>query len=169
MCLRSLAMCFFGVTYSSVSPGMIWPTECVRGTGCGNWLPLSDLGNQLCLGTCPCKSRGVVVSAHWQSGYWPVALSSQRSSVVNDDWHGASLSMPSLNWIGNHAGKVVTSNGGGRGSSRKVPSSVRGQGGLLFLNKSDLKVLNTKVGGWTQFIKLCYFIHFWDFHLPKLL
>ena len=106
MCLRSLAMCFFGVTYSSVSPGMIWPTECVRGTGCGNWLPLSDLGNQLCLGTCPCKSRGVVVSAHWQSGYWPVALSSQRSSVVNDDWHGASLSIPSLNWSRKHAGEV---------------------------------------------------------------
>ena len=169
MCKRSLAMCFFGVTYSSVSPGMIWPTECVRGTGCGNWLPLSDLGNQLCLGTCPCKSRGVVVSAQWQSGYWPVAHSCQRSSVVNDDWHGANLNMPSLNWIRNHAGDVVASSDGGRDSSRRVPSSVRGQGGLLFLNKSDLKVLTTKGGGWTQFIKLCYFIHFWDFHLPKLL
>ena len=98
-------------------------------------------------GHLPLQKSGVVVSAHWQSGYWPVAPSGQRSSVVNDDWHGASLSMPSLNWIRNHAGEVVTSNGGGRGSSRKVPSSVRGQGGLLFLNKSDLKVLNTKGGG----------------------
>ena len=168
MCLRSLAMCFFGVTYSSVSPGMIWPTECVRGTGCGNWLPLSDLGNQLCLGTCPCKSRGVVVSAHWQSGYWPVAPSGQRSSVVNDDWHGASLSMPSLNWIRNHAGEVVTSNGGGRGSSRKVPSSVRGQGGLLFLNKSDLKVLNTKGGGMNSIYKVMLFYTLLRFSFTKV-
>ena len=40
---------------------------------------------------------------------WPVAPSGQRSSEVNDDWHGASLSILSLNWSRKHAGEVKTS------------------------------------------------------------
>ena len=49
-------------------------------------------------GSLSLHSRGVV-SGILAKASEPVAPSGQRSSEVNNDWRGASLSIPNLNWV----------------------------------------------------------------------